>query len=168
MEGQQATLAKVAEALLNPSGLQFSIDETPQVRAIQAALEELKAGLAQQQKAQEIQANALREGLMEIHEQRLALTTVECSMKEVKGQGVRAKAMLEKADEDSESLAIEPQTSVEGHAPFPSAAEASELQAWIMTELNILRSEVTEAERAARTRELAELRAVVEVPGTKA
>merc|ERR1719453_2261631 len=65
MEVQQSTLAKVADHLLN-----------------QGALEDLKSGLAQQQVAQEIQAKALHEGLMQLHEQRTGLAKVEDQLQE--------------------------------------------------------------------------------------
>merc|ERR1719458_1378555 len=41
---------------------------------VAAAIEVLQAGFAEQQRQQEVQAAALREGLMEIHSQRAALT----------------------------------------------------------------------------------------------
>jgi len=143
LETQQVTLAGIAEHLLHSSGLPVSIDETPQVQAMQAVLEDLKIGLSQQQQAQEIQANALRDCLMEIHEQRTALAKVEGHMKEVM--------------DDAQGRAL-------GVAP----AAGADLQAWVTAELDKMRWEVQEAERDSRTRELTELRAAVEVRSTKA
>lgn len=48
--------------------------EDRRLGSVAAALEVLRAGLAEQHRQQEVQANALREGLMEIHDQRAALT----------------------------------------------------------------------------------------------
>jgi len=165
---QQVTLARIAEHLLNPNGLQFSIDETPQVQLIQATLRELKAGLEQQQQAQEIQANALREGLMKIHNQSATITTVEEQIKDVKEKEWCMAVMLEKAEKVIQRLSLEFPDSREGGQPLAPPAEGSEMQAWVTAELKRLRWEVHEADSSLHKREIAELRASVEIPCSQA
>jgi len=114
VEMQQVTLAKIAEHLL--------ANGSPQMQAVEASLSECRALVLQQQQVQELQANALREGLLEIHEQRAALE------KEITQARERRECR---------------EGSVEVGQPFPKAD--IDLQAWVTNELSKLRGEVSEA-----------------------
>lgn len=77
LETQQVTLAKIAEHLL--------ANGAPQIQSVEASLNECRALVLQQQQAQELQANALREGLLEIHQQRAALEKEIHQARETRG-----------------------------------------------------------------------------------
>mmetsp|Transcript_17559 Transcript_17559/g.32568 ORF Transcript_17559/g.32568 Transcript_17559/m.32568 type:complete len:647 (-) Transcript_17559:133-2073(-) len=70
LKTQQVTLAQVARYLLGEK-VSFPELETagPQVAELEATLQELRSVVKEQQENQELQANALREGLMSIHAQ---------------------------------------------------------------------------------------------------
>lgn len=125
VETQQVTLAKIAEHLL--------ANGAPQMQSVEASLNECRALVLQQQQAQELQANALREGLLEIHEQRAALE------KEIT-QARERREGKEGLDEIAQ----------------PLLKSDADLQAWVTTELRKLRSEVSEANASARPKEIHE------------
>jgi predicted nucleic acid-binding Zn-ribbon protein len=129
VETQQVTLAKIAEHLL--------ANGAPQMQSVEASLNEFKdecrAIALQQQQTQELQANALREGLLEIHEQRAALEK-EISQARERREGREG--------------------SVEVGQPLMTAD--TDLQAWVANELSKLRSEVSEATSTSRRGDLHE------------
>lgn len=180
---QQVTLSQIAEHLLNPSDLQLSIDDATQVQSIQATLKEFKASLEQQQQAQEIQANALREGLMKIHNQSATLMQVEAQIQDVKEKEWCMASMIEKAEKVIHRLSLKLPDAREGSpylAPVVEGAElqvpsphALELHAQLAEELvdviarcDQQRMDLTEAvetERLARIGEASEIRAAMDM-----
>jgi hypothetical protein len=152
LDSQQVTLAKIAEHLLAPNSLQVNIESTPQMKAVEASLGDLKVKMEQQQEAQELHANALREGLLEIQEQRVAL------------RGLAKIKDLDPILEDGSSSARGG-----SKVALQTSKPDIDLQAWVTLELGKLRSEVAEARRSSQSRELTEPAASVEKGhGTKA
>jgi len=152
LEAQQVTLAEIAGRLLG--GLEVPTGSQQEPAVTQAVAAQLEASVGELRAAQDLQAGALREGLMEIHQQRTALSKAGDHLAEE--CRARASELRDAVDALRDSLGSRIDEMTEELARDRKAREGQ-----------LVGPEATPAERAARARELADLHSA-EGPGAKA